>query len=1460
MLASTSSSSAVDMIKARTYDVFLSFRGEDTRDGFLSHLYNDLCRKTIETFIDSEKLRRGDEISEALLTAIQGSRVSVIVFSKDYASSRWCLDELVKIMDCNKCVVPVFYGVDPSDVRKQRGSFADAFAKHEENFKHELERVKSWRSALTAAANLSGWDSQVTRPDSILVDKIVKDIMNKLNCGTSNANLEGLVGIERRMQKVLSLFQDEIPDFRKLGIWGMGGTGKTTLAEAIFHHVLNGFQSYFFLANVREYEERGKLFKLRQKFLSAILEDENLCISTSRIGSGFLKDRLSRKKVLVVCDDVSKLSQLEFLFGGNNRLGPGSRVIVTTRDKQVLIQYGIDLIYEMKELDEDESIQLFSQHAFKSNNPMEYHQLKLSQMVLSFANGNPLAIKVIGSSLCGKTKSYQESEVKKLKEVPNPEIQKLLKWSFDGLECEEKEMFLDIACFFKGKDRDIVTWIMDSCYGFAYSRIENLIDKSLISVSQNQIAIHDLLQQMGWNIVCNESPLMLEKRSRLWIPEDSYDVLTKNNGTEMLRGIVLDMSKLAKLELEPIAFMKMQRLRFLKFYHTCGKILLFKGLLSFPNELRYLYWEGYPLRSLPTKFDLRYLVELDMRYSNVKQLWEGKQDLGNLKVIRLHHSKNLVRIPDLSSATNLEKINLRWCFNLIELPSSLQHLEKLTLLNFSFCKNLRSLPSFYKATSLTKLYLSGCSNLFSIGEVSPNVTKLCLEGIAIEELPSSIECLSNLRVFYLWGCRRLKSLPSSIHKLKSLEYFDLQGCSRLEIFPEIMDTMERLRVLDLSGTALKGLPSSIDNLVGLEDLRLNYCEDLVCLPKSFYKLESLENFNLGNCSILETFPEILDTMEEMYKLDLSGTALKELPSSITNLIGLKDLRLNNCQNLICLPNSFYKLKSLELFSLEGCSRLEIFPEIMETMERLYELDLSGTALKELPSSIANLIGLKYLGLNNCENLVCLPDSFYKLKSLEIFNVKGCSRLEIFPEIMDTMERLYELDLIGTALKELPSSIGNLISLKDFRLNNCENLIYLPNSFYKLQSLEKFNLKGCSRLEIFPEIMDSLYELDLSRTVLKELPSSIDNLIGLKDLRLNKCENLVCSNSNLIVKNLFTADGGRPVNQKDLNGLSSLHKLDLSEINLENLPTTIKQFPLHELILRNCKRLKSLPELPPSLVYLDAYDCTSLKDISSIKKLFEQELFCEDGSNRFLQLKFWNCFKLGEKGVGNDIDADDSTFLEEVSSIKKVLKQAVFCKPLVWLFTNCFQLVQKAVSSAKTPKLEMPFEHMVTLLKDYHQAPPESKKRACIITCVPGSEIPEWFDFKSLGSSINIQLPSEWCSNNSWINFPCFVASAVVSFPDSSYSGRGFGIRCECHLKSCNGDNHCFSCSSSFSFGSRLSDHVFLLYDGFKVREIVKIEASNNRIYNVASFHFYIEGWGSLQCEVKQCGIHLLFPN
>ena len=145
------------------YDVFLSFRGEDTGNNFTDHLYAALDQKGIRTFGDDESLERGKTISTEFLNAIEKSKFAVIVLSRNYGSSSWCLDELVKIVKCKEetrqIVLPIFYGVDPSDVQNQRGSFAEAFAKHEELIKNE-ERLRSWRAALTQVANLSGWDTR----------------------------------------------------------------------------------------------------------------------------------------------------------------------------------------------------------------------------------------------------------------------------------------------------------------------------------------------------------------------------------------------------------------------------------------------------------------------------------------------------------------------------------------------------------------------------------------------------------------------------------------------------------------------------------------------------------------------------------------------------------------------------------------------------------------------------------------------------------------------------------------------------------------------------------------------------------------------------------------------------------------------------------------------------------------------------------------------------------------------------------------------------------------------------------------------------------------------------------------------------------------------------------------------------------------------------------------------------
>lgn len=143
------------------YDVFLSFRG-DTRNTFTSHLYKALAGKNIKTYIDYE-LVRGEEIAPALIEAIEESKLAVLILSQDYASSTWCLDELVHILICKErhgqIVVPIFYRLDPSDVRHQRKNYAVAFLQHEERFKDMTDKVLEWRDALTKASKLAGFDS-----------------------------------------------------------------------------------------------------------------------------------------------------------------------------------------------------------------------------------------------------------------------------------------------------------------------------------------------------------------------------------------------------------------------------------------------------------------------------------------------------------------------------------------------------------------------------------------------------------------------------------------------------------------------------------------------------------------------------------------------------------------------------------------------------------------------------------------------------------------------------------------------------------------------------------------------------------------------------------------------------------------------------------------------------------------------------------------------------------------------------------------------------------------------------------------------------------------------------------------------------------------------------------------------------------------------------------------------------
>ncbi|GAU48798.1 hypothetical protein TSUD_81470 [Trifolium subterraneum] len=455
------------------YDVFLSFRGVDTRDNFTSHLYAELCRKKIETFIDY-RLKRGDEINSSLIKAIEESLIYVVILSKHYASSSWCLDELTEILKCKEKygreVIPVFYEVDPADVRHQRKSYADDFAKHQER---NSGKVDEWKAALNQVAGLSGWHSQVTRPESKLVIETVNDIVKKLNrCVLSN--YQGMIGIDKHIEQIQTLLHLESSSI--IGIWGMGGIGKSTIASAIYSKLITNFNSGCIILNVYQEIEKIGLQSVRIKYLSQLLGEE---ITSSEYNFTF-DPRLKRIKVLLVFDDVKDSDQLEHLIGTPGNFGKGSRIIVTSRDKQVLKNANVDetKIYEVTKMDSQDSLQLFFSFAFKRNNPEEPY-VSLSKKVLNYAQGLPLALKVLGKFLQGRQKEEWESQLQKLEKLPHPDIFNLLKLSYDGLDDDQKNIFLDIACFYRGEYVKVVEHTLDCCGFFTRIGMKVLEDRNI---------------------------------------------------------------------------------------------------------------------------------------------------------------------------------------------------------------------------------------------------------------------------------------------------------------------------------------------------------------------------------------------------------------------------------------------------------------------------------------------------------------------------------------------------------------------------------------------------------------------------------------------------------------------------------------------------------------------------------------------------------------------------------------------------------------------------------------------------------------------------------------------------------------------------------------------------------------------------------------------------------------------
>ncbi|XP_076901852.1 disease resistance protein RML1A-like [Bidens hawaiensis] len=901
------------------YDVFLSFRGTDTRYNFTDHLHKALLEATVDTFLDDTEIQIGECLKPELESAIRSSRASVIVLSQNYASSTWCLDELALIMEQRRTsehiVFPIFYHVEPTHVRKQRNSFGEAMAKHKRRMEAELDeenrclwaqKIKQWEKALTEVADLKGEEANGRR-ETILIEGIVKKISCRLDIH-KRSEIPKLIGMEASVRTITSFLKDKSGQSTDiLTILGMAGIGKTYLANYVFQLHYLDFDRSCFLEDIerRGAPPNGSLLDLQKQLLKDIRALTWMDISNVNAATFKIEKSLIRKRTLLVLDGINWLEQLDALIGTKG-LHPGSKIIITSKDGSLTEKCRLfkaqvppkHVKHMLQGLNDKESLRLLSWHAYGRNEPNKGDKRHIMKVV-DYCKGHPLALKVLGSSFRSEDATWDDI-LQSLKNKINPDITKVLKVSFDTLPSEkDKELFKHIACLFIGEDRKCTEDILKACGICKSSGIKVLINRCLLTIGySDKLMMHQLLQEMGRDIVRQESPKKPWKRSILWHPEECLDVLQTKQvkssisiGTTLIQGLVLDMrtfkngtskkpssanmkkfglrsysssswvhilllsvfwwlfgwvsglcssSRKTKGDFETLALNEMRNLRLLRLNY----VQLSGSYKNFPQGLKWLCMHGFPLSCIPSDLQMENMVALDMSNSKLQQLWKKPKLLGSLKFLNLSSCHALVRVGHFSGLPLLERLILARCTSLVEVCESIgANCKKLALLDLS-------------------------------------------------------------------KCDKLKELPRSIGKLKNLTQLLLDGCSNLGEFPIEMKDMESLKILNADNVNMKFHKSSSSSNMVLRNSKsfVSY------LPRSLVKL-SLKNCNLYN----ESFPLDFSSLSMLEELYLDRNRVDSMPECVRSLSRLKILSFYACfnlKNVLCAP---ILLDSLEV---DNCSSLE----------------------------------------------------------------------------------------------------------------------------------------------------------------------------------------------------------------------------------------------------------------------------------------------------------------------------------------------------------------------------------------------------------------------------------------------------------------------------------------------------------------------------------------------------------
>ncbi|GLJ45355.1 hypothetical protein SUGI_0954640 [Cryptomeria japonica] len=979
----TQSENAFDQIapcsapkSSEPWDIFINHRGPDVKQTLAADIHHKLHSMGLHVFLDLEALEAGDSIPAEIQHAITSASLHIAIFSPNYAQSPLCLAELSFMLKTGKKIIPIFYHIDPSDLRyidQGKGKYAHAFSEHEKKGRYKSEKLDEWKGALHNSSFLSGYLVSNNEDEATVLKNIVNcalKIMKKAPLWVA----EHPLGLDELVQKFESVAGKGTVNIR--GIVGMGGSGKTTLAKELFNRKISSFERSSFVFDVRDAASRNNLPDKQKKLLSD-LGVHHASFDHADEGKVILANHLSSHRALIVLDDVDHIDQLNAFLPNKDKLGSHSLVIVTTRELGVLISWGLSLscIYRIPGLNRLHAEQLFCWHAFlQPFPPAEFGTLVID--FLKACDGLPLSLKVLGAQLYGrKSVDYWKSQLHKILRILPGEIQQRLKVSYDALDEEEKEMFLDVACFFIGenkKSRAIAVW--DGSGWSGLHGFETLLNKCLVELVEQQvyrhhtwvvekrIRMHDHLRDMGREIASRHSPY------RLWCPQH-IDNLKHSTEREPIRGIQPADSFLAfKKYTQQLMGNSIRRSKRLRFSNGL-QILSVRGsefteeFATLSEDLVMLVWKDFPLSHVPSWLTLKNLRVLELDGADkLEELWQNNSD------------------PPLQ----LSELILRNCRKLQWLPSSIRRLHNLKRRVADFpgssltveCWGLQSLENSRLYSPVLSSLPDGFDDLTSLRSIDLRFCERLL--------PASFSQLLHLTDLNLSNCEMLSSLPDDFGNLTNLRSIDLRYCKRLNMLPASFSQLLHLTDLNLSNCEmLSSLPDDFGNLTSLMSIDLWYCKRLNMLPASFSQLLHLTDLNLSHSEMLSSLPDDFGNLTSLRSIDLRYCKrLNMLPASFSQLLHLTDLNLSHCEMLSSLPDDFGNLTSLRSIDLRYCKRLNMLPASFSQLLHLTDLDLSNCEmLSSLPDDFGNLTSLRNIDLQYCKQLKMLPDTFYQLFDL-----------------------------------------------------------------------------------------------------------------------------------------------------------------------------------------------------------------------------------------------------------------------------------------------------------------------------------------------------------------------------------------------------------------------------------------------------------------------------------------------